>query len=135
MDLRAVSVVPTIFCTPLQTVTLRDSRALTFSATITVQVEDPALAWNAVDQWHETTVELVSGLLSERLADVEPERFDPARGKRGRLLEELTKAADESTSAFGVRVHTIRFSNFAVGVRTIRLLTEKATLTDVVRMG
>jgi site-specific DNA-methyltransferase (adenine-specific) len=126
-DLRPVDVVAGIWATPLQTITLRDGRALTYSAMITVRVEDAAAALNLVMDWSESTLELVSGILSERLADAEPERFDPARGKRDRLLEAIRAAADDGTRAFGVRVDAVRFSNFAVGVRTLRLLTERAT--------
>lgn len=128
MDVLKVDVVPAIYATPLQTVTLRDNRALTFSATVTTEVEDAAQAVNAVERWPETTVELVSGLLSERLADVKPDRFDPARGKRDNLIEELRKEMDEETAKFGVRIRALRFSNFAVGVRTYRLLSEWATM-------
>ena len=127
-ELPTVSMVPSIHGTPLQTVTLRDGRALTFSATVTVQVDDAAKAWNTVERYSETTMELVGALLAEQLADVDPDRFDPARGKRDRLLEELRAEADAATAAFGVRVRAIRFGNFAVGVRTLRLLTEPAAL-------
>lgn len=128
MEVRSVGIVPAIYTTPLQNVTLRDGRALSFSATITVQVEDAAKALNDVDQWPETTVELLCGMLSERMADVEPTRLDPARGKRDRLLEELRTDADDQTQVFGVRVKAIRFSNFTVGIRTYRLVMDKATL-------
>lgn len=126
VDIHHVSLVPSIHGTALQTVTLRDRRALTFSATVTIQVDDPAKAWNAVERYSEATMELVSALLAEHLADVDPDRFDPARGKRDRLLAELAAEADAETQKFGVRVRAIRFGNFAVGVRTLRLLTEPA---------
>ena len=128
VDIHPVSVVPAIHGTPLQTITLRDGRALTFSATVTVQVDDAAKAWNTVERYAESTMELVSALLAEHLADVDPDRFDPARGKRDRLLAELASEADAETVKFGVRVRAIRFGNFAVGVKTLRLLTEPAAL-------
>jgi regulator of protease activity HflC (stomatin/prohibitin superfamily) len=126
VDIHHVSMVPSIHGTALQTITLRDRRALTFSATVTIQVDDAAMAWNTVERYSETTMELVSALLAEHLADVDPDRFDPARGKRDRLLAELAQEADAETQKFGVRVLAIRFGNFAVGVRTLRLLTEPA---------
>lgn len=128
MDVRAVNVCPGIYQTPLQTVTLRDGRLLSFSATATAEVEDPVAVWNKVERWTETTVELVSGLLSDRLADADPARFDPAPGVRAELVEELRAAADAETARFGVRVRAIRFANFALGVRTYRLLNEQATI-------
>jgi len=131
MDVVPVSMVPSIHGTALQTITLRDGLTLTYSATATVQVENAATATNAVDKWPETTMELIAGLLSERLADVDPKRFDPARNKRDRLLEELREEIDTATKVFGVRVRSLRFNNFALGVRTYRLMSERATLKDV----
>lgn len=128
MDVREVNVVPSIFATPLQIVGLRDGKTLTFSATVTVVVEDAEAALNNVERYEETTLELVSGVLGERLADVDPERFDPGYGKRSRLLEELRNEIDQQTRAWGVRITGVRFTNFAVGVKAYRFLTEWATL-------
>jgi regulator of protease activity HflC (stomatin/prohibitin superfamily) len=128
VDVRPVNVAPAIHHTALQTVTLRDGRTLVFSATITSEVEDAAAAYNRVDRWGEAVVELVAGLLSERLADADPARFDPSPGGRGALVEELRAEADAATAAFGVRVRALRFGNFAVGVRAYRLMGDVATL-------
>lgn len=130
MEVRPVNMVPAIHGTPLQTVTLRNKAQLTYSATVTVQVEDPAKALNEVDQWHETVIELVAGTLAERLAEADPERFDPDRRKRQRLLEELRAELDGEAQKWGVRVRVLRFNNFAIGVRTHRLLVERATMRD-----
>ena len=131
MDVRAVDVVPAIHHTPLQTVTLRDGRALVFSATITSEVEDIAAAWNRVSRWEAAVVELVAGLLADRLADADPARLDAAADCRGALVEELRRAADAATSEFGVRIRALRFGNFALGVRTYRLLGDQATLKGI----
>ncbi len=126
-----VEIVPILLQTALQTCTLRDKRALTYSALITVQVEDPAAALNGVDQWPESTLELVSGQISETLAEEDPTGFDdPSRGKRKNLMDRIAAAADAETKAFGVRVRRVRFNNFAVGVRTLRLLIDRATTTE-----
>jgi regulator of protease activity HflC (stomatin/prohibitin superfamily) len=130
MEVRAVSVAPAIHGTPLQTVTLRNKLVLTYSATITVQVEDAAKALNEVDQWHETVIEMASGTLAERLAEADPDRFDPDRKKRQRLMEELRAELDGEAVKWGVRVLKLRFGNFALGVRTHRLLIERATMRD-----
>lgn len=128
-QLLAANVVPTIHSTPLQTLTLKDGRTLTFSATMTVRVENIALALNSVDQFNETTIELVSGILAEHLARVEPTRLDPEVNNRGQLLKELKAEADQETQKFGVRIDAIRFPSFAF-VRTLRLLSERATLNN-----
>jgi len=128
MNVIAVDVVPSIISTPLQTITLRDKRLAAFSATATLLVEDPRAALNDVDKYEETVAELVASVLAERIADADPERFDPAYGKRDRLLEELRVALDDATRVFGVRVLALRFTNFMTDVRTYRLLAERATL-------
>ena len=131
MELRAVEIVPSIWSTPLQVVTLRDKRTLTYSAMVTVRVENPADALNMVDEWPESTLELVSGQLSETLAEVDPEGFDdPSYKKRANLMERIREAADAETRKFGVRVERVRFNNFAVGVRTFRLLMDRATTAE-----
>lgn len=128
VDVKPVGVVPAIYNTPLQTVTLRDGRALAFTATITAEIENAAEAWNRVERVAESTVELVAGILADRLADADPGRFDPAPGKREVLIEELRAEADRATAEFGVRVRAIRFANFVLGVRTYRLLGEQAAV-------
>lgn len=131
-DVRPVDMVPAIYGTPLQTITLKDGRALTYSATVTAKVFDAAKALNDVDHWPETLVEMVAGMISERLAGVDPARFDAGRGVRARLLEELREELDKGSVAYGVNVQAVRFANFAV-VETLRLLTEPATFVQGTR--
>ena len=125
-DVLTVSMVPSIHKTSLQTITLRNKEVLTFSATVRLRVDDANLAMNAVEHWPDATMELVSALLADQLADVDPDRVDPARGKRDRLLVELAEEADAETRKFGVRVESIHFPNFVRNVKTLRLLTEPA---------
>lgn len=129
-DVHLVSMVPAVHCTALQTITLRDGKALTYSATIVVQVVDAEAAFNRLEHWQESVVELASGVLSDGLADADPARFDPARGKRDRLLMELRDDINEACKPFGVEIHSVRLNNFAVNVRTYRLLMDRATLQD-----
>ena len=126
MEIWPVSIVPKPHRLGLQPVTLRDTRSLNFSATVTVCVDDPLKALCNVDHWEVSTLDLVAALLAEHLADVDPERFDPARGKRDRLLAELAEEADAETRRFGVRVQAIRFDGFTVGAETLRVLWEPA---------
>lgn len=130
MDVHNISMVPDILGTTLQTVTLRDGRTLTYSAMITLQVEDPNLAYNKVGKWTETAVELVSGLLAELLATVDPDKFAPEYGRRRKLLEGLAEEADKATQTYGVRVRAIRFNNFAIGLRAYRLLVDRSTFSE-----
>lgn len=128
-DVKCVSVVPEIMTTQMQSVTLRDNRVLTFSASITVVVVDAAKAYNSLGHYTETVVELASRLLADRLADADPERFDPARGKRGRLMEELRGEVDTACREYGLSITGLGFNNFLLGVRTVRLLLDQAVMT------
>lgn len=126
-DVKTVSMVGEIESTPLQTVTLRDGRTLTYSASMRLQVIDANKAYNRIGHWSETTIELAAGIVSECLADAEPERFDPARGKRERLLNEIREEINTESEAYGVRLTTLRLNNLAF-VRTLRLLTDRSVL-------
>lgn len=130
MDIRKVLVKPQPWPIPLQGITLRDGRHLTFSATATLTVFDPVAALENVAEWQESSMEKISGLISDELAVVDTQRFEPSYGKRSNLIEELRKKANEMTSEFGVRVDKIQFPNFLIGVRTYRLLVERATFTE-----
>lgn len=129
-DVRIVPVVPEIETTSLQSITLRDGRSLTYSVSITVVVTDANLAYNTVGHWSETVVELAARKASEILADAEPERFDPARGKRARLIEEIRTELNDAVKVYGLSVPALGLNNFALGVRTIRLLLDKAVMSE-----
>jgi regulator of protease activity HflC (stomatin/prohibitin superfamily) len=128
VEIRKLVTVPEIYPLPLQSVTLRDRSTLTYSASITVIVTDPHLAYCSVGHWSETVSELAAGVLSEGFADADPERFDPARGKRDRLLAELRKQINEACCDYGLSVTALRLNNFVKGVRTLRLLVDRANL-------
>lgn len=129
MKMIEVSIVPGIHWTPLQTVTLADGRQLTYSLSITAEVVDAAAALNNVERHSETLMEFVASMIAEELSIVDPTRFDPKYGKRDRLMDYFTSRADEQAQKWGVRVSAIRFTNFAVGLRTYRLLTAAPALT------
>lgn len=129
MNVHAVSVVPGIVRTPLQFVTLSNGSVASFSASAVVQVEDPRTAIFAVDDYGETTQELISAVLSQELAEVDPDRFSTAR-KRKNLLDELGRTLDGLTLAYGIRVKALRFNNFALNLRLFRLVQDSATVQD-----
>lgn len=127
MDVRPVSIVPAVLGTPLLTITLRDGRTLTFSAAATVCVTD---AWKAfeVDDYDETTRELVGARLAEKLAEVDAARVDP--DNRRRLMGDLIRWLNDETKEYGVAVRALRFTNFSVNLRTYRILTDTAVAAD-----
>lgn len=127
-DVKMVSIVPEVYTTPLQIVTLRDGRSLNFSASVTVVVRDARAAYTKIGHWAETVVELAAAVLAAELADVEVERLDPKRGRRDRLLAELQGSINETIREYGLEVITLRMNNFAIGLRTLRLLLDRAVL-------
>ena len=122
MDVRCVSVVPRNEKTPLNTVTLRDNRTLTYQASLFFQVVDAAKAYNSVENWSETVVEIADGLLSELIAEADPERFEPDYKKRENLRKKLCEEIDEQCLKYGVKMLDLWFTQFVIGVRTYRLM-------------
>ncbi len=122
--IETVSVVPTVISTPLLNITLMDGKTLCYSATAIVQVIDPWLALNAIDDYQESVGELVASRVSSKLASVDAERLDLER--RGRLLPDLIRWLNQDTEQYGVTVRDLRFTNFAINQRAYRLLTDTA---------
>jgi regulator of protease activity HflC (stomatin/prohibitin superfamily) len=125
-----VPVVPEVYPTPLQSVTLRDGSTLTFSASVTVVVKDAAKAYLELGHYTETVQEIAAAILAEGMADADPDRFDPARGKRDRLLGELRDDINSAIEPYGLHASALRLNNFVRGVRTVRLLLDRAVLAS-----
>lgn len=123
-----VDVVPKPVSAPLQTVTLRDKQSCAFSPTIVIQVEDPRAAIEGVDNYGESVIEYTTGYLAEHFQNADPEAVTDSIIKRRNLVEKARQAADDECSRFGVRVLSIRFTNFALGFRSYRHLIDRATL-------
>lgn len=124
MDVRAISTVPTPLGTPLLNVTLSDGRTLGYSVTAVVRVVN---AWDAlclIDDYTESTSEIIASRVSEKVAEVDAARLDSE--KRRRLLADLVRWVNEDTAKFGVAVEALRFTNFAIDQRAYRLLTDTA---------
>lgn len=119
------SVVPDPVSTTLQDITLQDGTALTFSATAVLDVVNVVAAITEVDSFRTSAVELLSAILAEKLADVDRARLDPPGRKR--LIADLVRWVDAETQKFGVRVCSIRFTNFVLNSRRHRLLMDKGT--------
>jgi regulator of protease activity HflC (stomatin/prohibitin superfamily) len=130
MSIHPVSAVKSTWGTPLQTITLRDGKALSFSAMATIRVVDPNLALNSVEEWPETTMETVSGVLADRLAEADVGDFEPQYKRRQKMIETLRAEVNKETLRHGVEVEAIRFNNFMIGVRVYRLLQDRATYSE-----
>jgi regulator of protease activity HflC (stomatin/prohibitin superfamily) len=127
-----VSVVPEVYPTPLLTVGLRDGSIAAFSASVMVVVDDAAKAFLELGNYRETVVEIAAAMLAEGLADADPERLDPARGKRERLLRELCEELNVELVRYGLRALSVRLNNHVPRVRTLRLLVDPAAIVNAV---
>lgn len=125
-DVRCVSIKPEIYTTPLQTITLADRTNLTYSASITVIVTNARLAYNEVGHYTETVVEMAASLLSEGLAEVAVSDIETCPNK---LFDQLRYKINIALEPYGLEVTVLRFNNFVRGIRTMRLLMDRAVLT------
>lgn len=123
-EIRAESVVQGIVQTPRIDITLKDGTLLTLQASATVRVKDLNKAVNMVDAYEETTQELITAVIAEKLAEVEAERVSP--DKRGRLLADLRRWVAAEAEVFGVEVEKIRFTTFVLKARPFRLMGDEA---------
>lgn len=126
-DVMPVSVVPALVSTGREDVTLSDGSNCSFRAMATVQVVDVKLALNAIDNYHESTQELVGSFIAEQIALVDTARLQPEKRKAyiAKLQNDLAKEA----AGFGVEVSKLRFPSFVLGIRTHRLLLDSDTLS------
>lgn len=127
-EVRCISVVPAIVSTGRQDITLSDGTLLSFTASATVRVANLNLAVNSVDNYTETTQELVAAVLAEKLAEVDAGRIAPE--KRGRLLADLRRWVATEAGTFGVEVTQLRFTTFVTNVRTFRLLQDAPSIVS-----
>ena len=123
-EIRSETSVPMVFVTPMQSIMLKDGGTLTFSATITLTVEDLNKAFNKVETWASTSTELASGILAEKLADTDSGKFDPEN--RGRLIGGCKVTLGNALAEYGVKVHALRFNNFVKNMRVYRLFNEQS---------
>lgn len=117
--------------TPLQEITTRDGRPLTYSAAMTWRIVDMTAAFHNVDRVLETGQEILANVTAEKLAEVDSSRLSPE--KRKRLISDMLRWTNIELAEFGCEASRIRFTNFAVGktaIRTLRLLMDPALLTD-----
>jgi Membrane protease subunits, stomatin/prohibitin homologs len=122
-EVRAEGVVPTVYMSPLQSITLKDGSTLTFSAVITLELVDTDKAINKVLEWHQTVIETASGLLAEKLADTDVGQFEAV--KRGYLVGGCRTALNNALSDLGVKVTNLRFNNFIRNMRVYRILNDQ----------
>ncbi len=123
-DIKAWSVVPGILQTPRIDITAQDGTMVTLQVSATVRVVDLAQAVNTIDAYMETTQELITAVVAEKLAEVDAARLAPE--KRGRLLADLRRWVAAEALEIGVDVSKLRFTTFVMNPRPFRLLGDAA---------
>jgi hypothetical protein len=123
MEIKALSISKGIVTTPRLDIPLSDGNRLSFSASATAQVVDIKLALLAMDDYRETTVEMLSGVLADKLMEVDAERITKHE-KRGRLFADLRRWAQEEASEYGLELTRIRFTSLVVDAPVMRLLND-----------
>jgi len=124
MDVIEVSIVPAPLRTPLLNVSLKDGRVCSFSAQAVVQVTDASAALNNVNDYQESTQELLGSIVADRLSRAEAGKVDPEN--RTELLRTLKQALERETLPFGVAIRAMRFTNFVIMPKAYRFLTDTA---------
>jgi regulator of protease activity HflC (stomatin/prohibitin superfamily) len=97
---------------------------LTFEAIAFFRVVDIRKAFTVVHDDEHSMLNLLTSVLAEKLAEVEPERFAP--DKRGRLNTSLQTWVSQEAAEFGLEVKWVRFTTFVLNPKTFRLLNESA---------
>lgn len=125
VEVQGVGVAKVPISTPLCNITLADGKTLSYSAQAIVRVVEPAKALVDVEDYKISTGEILTAVLSDKLAEVGSDRLSAA--KQGRLLSDLRRWVHAETMEFGVEVLALRFTNFALNQKAYRILTESAT--------
>jgi regulator of protease activity HflC (stomatin/prohibitin superfamily) len=126
-----VPVVPEVYATSLQSVTLHDGTILTFSASVTVVVRDPRRAYLELGHHTETVQEIAAAVLAQAMADSDPAEVTATREARSDFLRRLRQEINDVTVPYGLEVTALRVNNYVLGVRTLRLLLDRAVLPQI----
>lgn len=122
--IETASVVPTVLTTPLLNLTLKDGRTLVYSVTSVVRIYDVYKALNEIDDYKESTAELISRRVSEKLADVDAARVDPEN--RRRLLTDLKRWLNEELQPYGIELLDFGFTTCLLNQKVYRLMSDTA---------
>lgn len=123
-DVHEVSIATAYCGTARQDITLADGTALSFAAIAKVRVVRVRDAVVNVDEFRTSTQEVLAGVLADRLANVDADRFEPE--KRKRLCSDLKRWVQEETDKFGVEVEDVWFTSFVLRPRLYRFLIDQA---------
>jgi regulator of protease activity HflC (stomatin/prohibitin superfamily) len=114
-DIRPISVVPSVHQTPVQTI-----GGTTFSLSLVLRVFDPWAAWNTLEAWSESSVELASAVAAAYLRDSAGSEPD---------TEEMRGALNDELRPHGVEVLRLRFNDYVVDAPVVRLLSSQGGMS------
>jgi hypothetical protein len=123
MDVKPLSIAKGIVTTPRLDIPLSDGNRLSFSASSTCRVIDVKLALLAMDDYKETTQELLSAVIADKLMDVDAERVTNPE-KRRRLFSDLRRWVQDEGTEFGLEFTRVRFTSLVVDAPVMRLLSD-----------
>jgi regulator of protease activity HflC (stomatin/prohibitin superfamily) len=121
-DVITVSVQPVPITTGRMDLTLKSGANISFVAAAVIQVTDTRAAIVEIDDYKESTLEILSAVLADRIVRVKEDRLDAEN--RASLLRDLRGWVNDETSLFGVECKSVRFTTFVQGARTFRILAE-----------
>ena len=124
-----VSIAPKPVVTGRQDITLANGWTLSFDAAATMRVTDVEKSQNCIEDYHHSAGVLLSTMLAEELAKIEPARFEPSR--RGRLFSSLNDKLQGKADLYGITMSDLTFTSFVLNARTYRLLIDKTDTTPV----
>ncbi len=123
-DIEPVSVVPVPLGTPLLPVFSSDGVSVSFSVIAMVRVTDPVAALTKIDDYTESTQELVAAVVAQALGMMSAEKVRDLR--RSELAKRLIPKVNKELASFGVECSDMWFTSLVVGIRTYRFLTDEA---------
>lgn len=122
-EIKTDTIVPDLVQSPLQTITLSDGKTLTYSAQFTLRIYNLGLAYNNVSLFKETAREIASAGLADTFA-VLPSAELLNIPTRCAACDYAEKYINKSLEKYGMVCDKISLINFAIGMRTIRLITD-----------
>ena len=124
-DVHAVPVTGSRVGTGRQDLTLFDGSTLSFTATVWAEISDVRAAICDVTNYDDTAQEDLTAVLSNELAELDPDRLRPRR--RGALFKELEKKIAEAHAEYGVKSSDLSFGSFVLGLKVHRHLIDQTS--------
>lgn len=104
-------------------VTLSDGRQLACYLSATARIVDVKKAQLEMDDYDETTEEILTSVGAAKLMEVDAKRVTEHEN-RGRLLANLQQWVQKEAAEYGIEMSGVRFAGLVLDPPTLRLLTD-----------